>query len=140
MVHLTLTFFRTTEHPSIMTQTLIKPNNGAVLSAELVDALRATVLGNVIVPGDPRYNEARSIWNAMIDRRPALIVQCTGNVDVVHTLAFARKHQLAITVRGGGHNIAGSAIADGSLLIDLSQMSTVRVDPANKRVHVAPGA
>ncbi|TIP77215.1 MAG: FAD-dependent oxidoreductase, partial [Mesorhizobium sp.] len=94
----------------------------------------------VLREGDPAYDEARSIWNAMIDRRPGLIVRCAGAADVIAAVNFARENRLLVAVRGGGHNIAGSAVCDGGLMIDLSPMKSVRVDPATRRAWVEPGA
>jgi FAD/FMN-containing dehydrogenase len=102
--------------------------------------LKGIVKGGVLVPDEPRYEEARQIWNAMIDRRPALIVQCADADDVAPAIAFARKNQLEISIRGGGHNIAGNALCDGALTIDFSNMKNVRVDAAKKRAYVEPGA
>jgi FAD/FMN-containing dehydrogenase len=104
------------------------------------DQLSGTVKGSVLIPDEPRYEEARRIWNAMIDRRPALIVQCAEADDVPPAIAFARKNKLEISIRGGGHNIAGNALCDGALTIDFSNMKNVRVDAAKKRAYVEPGA
>ncbi|HKX51402.1 MAG TPA: FAD-binding oxidoreductase [Candidatus Binatia bacterium] len=104
------------------------------------DQLSGTVKGSVLIPDEPRYEEARRIWNAMIDRRPALIVQCVEADDVSPAIAFARKNKLEISIRGGGHNIAGNALSDGALTIDFSNMKNVRVDAPNKRAYVEPGA
>src|SRR5690606_13486529 len=84
--------------------------------------------------------EARTIWNGMIDRRPGLIVRCAGAADVVSAVWFARDNDLLVAVRGGGHNIAGNAVCDGGLLIDLSPMQSVRADTAARRAWVEPGA
>lgn len=89
---------------------------------------------------DEAYDQARSVWNAMIDRRPGLIIRCAGAADVREAVRFARDNRLLVAVRGGGHNIAGSAVCDGGLMIDLSQMKSVRVDIAGKRAWVEPGA
>jgi FAD/FMN-containing dehydrogenase len=102
--------------------------------------LKGIVKGGILIPNEPRYEEARQIWNAMIDRRPALIVQCADADDVAPAIAFARKNQLEISIRGGGHNIAGNALCDGALTIDFSNMKNVRVDVAKKRAYVEPGA
>lgn len=112
----------------------------ADLSSETLDALKAGIRGTVIQPGDAGYVTASTVWNAMIDRRPRLIVQCAGAADVIRSLQFAHEQGLVIAVRGGGHNIAGSALCDDGLVIDLSRMRTVRVDPVNKRAYVDPGA
>jgi len=110
------------------------------IQAANVRELKGIVKGGILVPDEPRYEEARQIWNAMIDRRPALIVQCADADDVAPAIAFARKNQLEISIRGGGHNIAGNALCDGALTIDFSNMKNVRVDAAKKRAYVEPGA
>ena len=75
----------------------------------------------MIAEGDAGYDEARRVWNGVIDRRPALVVRCTGNADVIAAIAFAREHGLPVSVRGGGHNVAGTAVADGAVVLDLSR-------------------
>lgn len=112
----------------------------ATLHAGTMDKLKDQVKGQVVLPGDPRYDEVRKIWNAMIDRRPAVIVQCKGPDDVPHAIQWARQNGLEISVRGAGHNIAGNAVCEGGMMIDLSPMKAVRVDAAKKRAHVEPGA
>ena len=99
---------------------------------EELQALRATLRGQACTPTDAGYDEARTIWNAMIDRRPGLAIRCESSTDVVLAVNLARKYGLNVAVRGGGHNIAGSAVCDGGLLIDLSLMRSVRVDPAEQ--------
>jgi FAD/FMN-containing dehydrogenase len=110
--------------------------------ARVVDTqmLTAAVTGTVVRPGDPTYDGVRAIWNAMIDRRPAIIVQCASAADVVAAIAFAREHGLEMSVRGGGHNIAGTSVVEGGVMIDLSQMRQVRVDAEARRAYVEPGA
>ena len=93
----------------------------AVVKQEL-DRFRASIKGKVVRPEDPDFDEVRKIWNAMIDRRPAVIVQCADASDVQRTIAFAGEHRLDLTIRGGGHNIAGSAISENGLMIDLSTL------------------
>ena len=107
---------------------------------ESINALELTLKGDVVCPGDPGYDGARAIWNAMIDRRPALIVRCRHADDVGLALRFARDHALEISVRGGGHNIAGTAVCDGGLMIDLSAMTEVTVDADRKHAYVEAGA
>jgi len=109
------------------------------LAPEALQAFKAGLRGEVLAPDDAAYDETRRLWNAMIDRRPGLIVRCTGTVDVVQALRFARQHGLLLTVRGGGHNIAGLAVADGALMIDLSPMRGVWVDPAARRARAQGG-
>jgi FAD/FMN-containing dehydrogenase len=103
------------------------------------DEFRATFSGEIVQPGDAGFDEVRQIWNAMIDRRPALIARCKSTEDVVRAVAFARTHQLLVSIRGGGHNIAGNAVCDDGLMIDLSLMKQVVVDPKARRASVAPG-
>src|SRR5207302_5481532 len=90
-------------------------------------------------PGDDGYDDARKIWNGMIDRRPALIASCRGVVDVINSVNFARTHELLVAVRGGAHNVAGNAVCDGGLMIDLSNMRSVRVDPVQYTARPEPG-
>jgi FAD/FMN-containing dehydrogenase len=112
----------------------------ARLDPEEVQAFAGTVRGRVLVSGDEGYDEARAIWNGLIDRSPALIVQCTGAADVVDAVNFARAHDLLLSIKGGGHNVAGNAVNDGGLVIDLSGMRGVHVDPSRQTVRVQGGA
>ena len=105
-----------------------------------LEALRASLRGQLLQAGDADYDRARAVWNGMIDRRPALIVRCAGTADVIAALAYARGHGLGLAVRGGGHNIAGSALCDDGLVIDLSAMKSVQIDPDQRRAYVEPGA
>jgi FAD/FMN-containing dehydrogenase len=111
-----------------------------MLDSEAVQEFIAGVRGAVFRPGDPGYDDARAIWNGLIDRRPELIVQCTGAADVVDAVNFAREQGLLLSVKGGGHNVAGNAVNDGGLVIDLSQMSGVHVDPSTQTVRAEGGA
>jgi len=104
-----------------------------------IDEFKVHFRGSVLLPGDAGYNEVRQIWNAMIDRRPGLIARCTSPEDVVQAVRFARKHNLLVSIRGGGHNIAGNAVCDDCLMIDLSLMKGVKVDPKARRATVEPG-
>jgi FAD/FMN-containing dehydrogenase len=110
------------------------------LDAAAVAGLAERTRGAVLTPDAPGYDEARSIWNALIDRRPALIVQCSGAADVVDAVNFAREQELALSIKAGGHNVAGNAVNDGGIVIDLSQMRGVVVDPATRTVRVQGGA
>ena len=112
--------------------------DGATDSATL-DALKARLRGTLLLPADPGYHEARSIWNAMIDRRPALIVRCLGVADVVTCVHFARERDLALSIKGGGHNISGLAVCDGGLMLDMSLMRGVWVDPTACTGRAQPG-
>ena len=113
---------------------------GVELDAEALEALSQQVRGPVLTPGDPGYDEARSIWNGLIDRRPALIVQCSGAADVVDAVNFAREQGLTLSIKAGGHNVAGNAVNDDGIVLDLSQMRGVHVDPALQTVRVQGGA
>jgi FAD/FMN-containing dehydrogenase len=104
-----------------------------------IEALRASLGGALLRPGDEGYDEARSIFNGMIDRHPALIVRCASPGDVVKAVKFAREHDLMVSVRGGGHNVAGNAICDGGLMIDLTPMKGIQVDPAAQTVRAQGG-
>lgn len=110
------------------------------ISADAIAMLRAALGGSVLLPGEAGYDTARTVWNATIDKRPGLVARCAGTSDVMQAMQFARQHDLLIAVRAGGHNIAGKAVADGALLIDLSHMRSVRVDRAAKVAWVEPGA
>src|SRR5512141_1032274 len=105
-----------------------------------IASLKAGLRGSLLFPGDDGYDTARTVWNAMIDRRPAVAVHCAGVSDIKRAVDFARAHGLMPSIKGGGHNIAGSAVCDGGLLIDLSGMRSVRVDPEAHVAHVGPGA
>ena len=109
-------------------------------SKETVENLRRRVKGQIVLPSDPSYDEVREIWNAMIERRPALIVRCAEADDVPHAILFARENGLEISVRGGGHNIAGNALCENGVMIDFSTMRKVRVDAEKRRAYVEPGA
>jgi FAD/FMN-containing dehydrogenase len=105
-----------------------------------VAALREVFSGVVLTPRDPSYDEARKVWNAMIDRRPAVILRCADTADVQRAVRFARAHDLLTSVRGGGHSIAGLAVCDGGVMLDLSLMRGVDVDPTTRRAVVQGGA
>jgi len=111
-----------------------------IQSNEKIEKLKNNVKGQIVLPHDPKYNEVREIWNAMINRRPAVIVQCAEADDVLHALSYARENGLEISIRGAGHNIAGSALCDNGVMIDFSNMKAVRVDAQKMRAFVEPGA
>jgi len=110
------------------------------ISEEAISAFEAGMRGRLLRRDHPDYENARSIWNAMIDKRPALIAECTGTADVMTSVRFAAEHCVLTSVRGGGHNIAGSAVCDDGLMIDLSKMRAVRVDADARRAFVQGGA
>jgi FAD/FMN-containing dehydrogenase len=111
-----------------------------LLPATVVKNFSANVRGRVITASDPEYEQARRIWNPMIDRRPALIVRCSGAADIQRSVALARERELLLAVRGGGHSFPGYSICNGGLVIDLSSLHNVRVDPEHKTAQVAGGA
>jgi FAD/FMN-containing dehydrogenase len=120
---------------------LASPQGGAIaLGSDTIAAFRQTLRGDLCLAGEAGYDEARTIWNAMINRHPGAVVRCKGAADIVRAVRFAREHGLLLAVRGGGHNIAGNAVCEGGLLIDLSLMRSVRVDPARRTARVEPGA
>jgi FAD/FMN-containing dehydrogenase len=114
---------------------------GAPLALEpkRVDELRAALRGPLLLAGDAGYDESRSLWNAMIDRRPALVARCIGVSDILAGLRFARESGIALSLKGGGHNISGLAVAEGGLMLDLSLMRGVWVDPRTRTARAQPG-
>ena len=106
---------------------------------ETIQAFRERLRGHLLQPGDPEYGNARQVWNAMIDKRPALIAQCAGAADVIAAVNFAREHGILVSIKGGGHNVAGNAVCDSGLMIDLSNMKSVRIDPTARVARVEPG-
>jgi len=110
------------------------------LQAGTIEKLKGGFTGEILLPSDGGYDSARQIWNAMIDKRPAVIARCVTTSDVVRGVNFARNNGLPLAVRGGGHHIAGNALCDGGLVVDLSKMKTALVDPAGRRVTIEGGA
>lgn len=110
------------------------------MDQKVIEDFRGSLRGRLLMSDSTEYNEARAIWNAMIDRQPALIARCIQKSDVEQAVRFARDHDMTLAVRGGGHNIAGNAVCDGGLVIDLSPMKSVQVDAAGRMAQVAGGA
>ena len=108
------------------------------LPAASIAAFAAGIGGGVITPDDAAYEEARKVWNATVDRRPALIARCLSEHDVQAAVRFAATHRMLLSVRGGGHHIAGNAVAEGGLMIDLSGLRSVEVDPSTRSARVLP--
>ncbi len=109
------------------------------LSEDDIQVLRSRLRGPVLTLNDQGYEESRQVWNAMIDRRPALVARCLGVADVIACVQFAREHDLLLCIKGGGHNIAGLATADGALMLDMSLMRGVWVDKQGKVAHAQAG-
>jgi FAD/FMN-containing dehydrogenase len=126
----------------VMTDIKVRTIDGTsvALPAAALEALRGGLRGVLSLPGEAGYDEARTLWNAMIDKRPAAVVRAAGASDVIQTVRLAARHGLLLSVRGGGHNIAGNAVCEGGLMLDLSRMGSVRVDPAARIARVEPGA
>lgn len=122
---------------SITAQTLTKES--VKLDREIVEELTSQIRGEVITPENETYDDARSIYNAMIDKRPALIVKCSNVADVIRCVNYAREYDLLTAVRCGGHNGAGLALAEDGLVIDLSGMKGIRVDPEAQTVRIEGG-
>ena len=110
-----------------------------VIGEAEVEDFRGNLYGETLLPGDDGYDGARRIWNAMIDKRPAMIARCSGTADVINSVNFARENNLLISVRGGGHNFPGNSVCNDGLMIDLSRMTGVRVDPAARTVRAQGG-
>ncbi|MHB9032732.1 MAG: FAD-binding oxidoreductase [Anaerolineae bacterium] len=110
------------------------------IKQEALDAFKKRLRGPLIRPGEPGYEEARTVWNAMIDRKPAAVVRCLGSADVIASVQFARENNMLLCIKGGGHNIGGLAAADGALMLDMSLMRGVWVDPHAKIAHVQAGS
>jgi len=110
-----------------------------MLNNHSMDVFKTRLRGALLRPGDEGYEAARKIWNGMIDNRPALIARCTGAADVVACVHFAREHDLPVSIRGGGHDLAGNSVSDGGLMIDLSPMKGIRVDPVRQTAQAEAG-
>jgi FAD/FMN-containing dehydrogenase len=121
---------------AIQDATLLFP---VTLDHATIEALRTSLRGELLRPGDEGYDAARQVHNGMIDKHPALIARCAGAVDVMRAVAFAREHQLQVAVRGGGHNVTGNAVSDGGLMIDLAPMKGLRIDPVNRTARCEAG-
>lgn len=107
---------------------------------DAVTTLRERTRGDVLEPGDPGYEDARTVWNARVDRRPDLVCRCSGAADVMAGVDVAREYDLRLGVRSGGHHVSGCAVPAGGLLLDCRPMDAVRVDPDERTARVGPGA
>src|SRR5262245_42382713 len=109
------------------------------IDAGALAALKAQLRGPLLFAGDAGYEDSRALWNAMIDRRPAAVVRCAGVADVVSCVRFAREHGVQLSIKGGGHNVAGLAACDGGLMLDMAAMRGVWVDPRTRRARAQAG-
>jgi FAD/FMN-containing dehydrogenase len=112
----------------------------STLDQAAIAEFKQSLRGELITPSDQDYDQKRKLWNGMIDKHPAMILRCTGAADVVSAVNFARNNRLLLSVRGGGHNVAGKALCDDGLVIDLSDMRSVRLDPTSRTVRAQGGA
>ena len=114
--------------------------SNVTLSEERLEEFKGMLRGEAIQPHDDNYDEVRQVWNGMVDKRPALILQCAGVADVISSVNFARENNLIVSVRGGGHSIAGNALYEDGLMIDLSLMKSIHVDVIKRTARVEGGA
>jgi hypothetical protein len=119
---------------------MLKRRDGVAIDPALIKAFQNDFHGRVIQPGDASYDTARRIWNASIDKHPGLIARCSGVADIVHAVKFAHENDLLVAVKGGGHNVGGRALCDDGIVIDLSVMTGIFVDPQLRTVRVQAGA
>lgn len=127
-------------HPSAALRLRTGSGGSAAIPDAALAALRASLEGSLHLPGDPAYEQSRQVWNGMIDRRPGLVLRCRTAADVQQAVRFARAQGgLLLSIRGGGHNIAGSAVCEGGLMLDLTPMKAVHIDPAARVARVGPG-
>jgi FAD binding domain/Berberine and berberine like len=124
-----------------MTDLSIRTIHGgdALIEDKEIQQFASSLRGPLLRPGDAGYDHARVIWNGMIDQRPALIAGCTGAADVMTAIRFAGEHEALISIKGGGHNVSGKAVCAGGLMLDLSRMKSIRVEPASRSVRAEPG-
>ena len=122
-----------------MTARTVSTATGSGIADALIDTFRADLRGRLLSRGDDAYDEARRLWNGMFDRQPALIARCAGAADVMKAVHFARDHRLPLAVRGGGHSFPGHSVCDGGLVVDLSPMKGIRVDPLARTARAEAG-
>ena len=128
-----------TTEPSTVEPTTEHREQPDGVAASTLDGLAADLRGRLVRPVDPDYDTTRAVFNGMIDRRPLAVVVCAGPSDVARGIAFAREHDLVLSVRGGGHSVAGNAVCDGGIMLDLSGMKGIRVDRQNRTARAEPG-
>lgn len=108
-------------------------------NSDVANKLTLTKTENILINGDAGYDTARKVWNGMIDKKPAIIAQCINSNDIIAAVKFAKENKLVVSVKGGGHNVAGNAVCEGGMMIDLSKMKAIQVDVVNKTVTAEPG-
>jgi FAD/FMN-containing dehydrogenase len=118
---------------------VITPATSRTVKPGAIAALREAITGSIISPADPDYDQARTVWNGMIDRYPALVARCATAGDIIAAMAFASAHDLPVAVRGGGHSVAGHSTCDGGIVIDLSPMKQIDIDPVARIAHAGGG-
>jgi FAD/FMN-containing dehydrogenase len=123
-----------------MAATELQNRSGVRIGTDLIDEFAVGLAGRLVRPADADYDEARRIWNAAIDRHPGLVSRCLGVADVIQAVKFAARNDLLVAVRGGGHNVAGRALCDNGIVVDLSAMRGVLVEPKTRTVRVQGGA
>ena len=122
-----------------MTEQAVLNISGIAIEEAPLQKFKASLRGELLRAGDDGYDDARKVWNGTIDKRPCLIVRCSGVSDVIDAVRFAREHDLMVAVRGGGHSVAGLALCEGGLVVDLSQMKGVHVRPVPRIARAQPG-
>src|SRR5215831_6602037 len=130
---------RLTKGRTEMATTNVTREASGTLSKAAIEQFGRDFRGQLLRPGETGYDAARTIWNAMVDKRPAMIARCAGVADVIRSINFARTHGLLLSIRGGGHNVAGNAVCDGGLMIDLSPMRGIRVDALRRTARADGG-
>src|SRR5437016_12270315 len=118
----------------------VRGGRSMIVAENVIEKFASSLHGELIRPGAEQYEEARRVWNEMIDRKPLMIVRCRGTLDVVQAVTFARDHRVPLSVRGGGHGVSGTAICEGGLVVDLSSMNAVQVDPGRQLATAEGGA
>jgi FAD/FMN-containing dehydrogenase len=118
----------------------LKQRNGPAVDPSAIEAFKQQFRGQVLSPGEAGYDHARHIWNASVDKHPGLIARCSDATDVVRAVKFARTNNVLVAVKAGGHNVAGHALCDDGIVIDLSAMKAVSVDPKARTVRVQGGS
>ncbi|MEX1158741.1 MAG: FAD-dependent oxidoreductase, partial [Thermomicrobiales bacterium] len=118
---------------------MVTKEAGRTIHEAVIADFRSSLRGELLTPVDDAYDAARTVWNAMIDNRPALIARCRGAADVMAAVNFTRDHGLTLSIKGGGHNVSGKAVCNDGLMLDLSLMKSIHIDPVGRTARVDPG-